>query len=140
MELTGTAEMPALMGYWIIGNPFQPTQESRDHGPCNAETTCTLETLRNFAWHAEANTCILYTVHPQNENREYADLHSLKGETSSRPHQLPIGSQPPESRWSKRAGLHVLHCGCTCSPFVQFDLSTLRSVPRVKAHVVVIQS
>ena len=27
------------------------------------------------------------------------------------PHQLPIGSQPYESRWSKRAGLHVVHCG-----------------------------
>jgi len=34
-----------------------------------------------------------------------------KERLTSRPHQLPIGSHPPESRWSKRAGLHVVHCG-----------------------------
>jgi len=29
-----------------------------------------------------------------------------------KPHQLPIDF-PPESRWSKRAGLRVVHCGCS---------------------------
>jgi hypothetical protein len=77
-----------------------------------------------FSRHRNAHrhfTCIPYPYTPhyiftQDEDKEYADLRSLKGETSSRPHQLPIGSQSPESRWSKRVGLHVLHCDCTWSP------------------------
>jgi len=33
-------------------------------------------------------------------------------QTASAPNRLPT----PESRWSKRAGLHVLHCGPPLSP------------------------
>ena len=55
-------------------------------------------------------TTVLYRT-TQNQDKEYANHQSPEGNLTSRPHQLPIGSQPPESRWSKRAGLHVLHCG-----------------------------
>jgi hypothetical protein len=57
------------------------------------------------------------------------DHHVYKSDSIGRPHQLPIGSQPPESRWSKRAGLRVLHCGPPSSlpPFTRSPDSLLSS-------------
>ena len=65
----------------------------------------------------------------QIEDNEHDNFHSPKRDSTSRPHQLPIDSQPPESRWSKRAGLHVLHCGPPLPSLRSQSLSTPCSPP-----------
>ena len=43
-------------------------------------------------------------------------------------YQLPIGF-PPGSRWSKRAGLHVLHYDTVCGAHVQNPTPRIHSRP-----------
>ena len=98
-------------------------------------------TILSGDWY-HGHRCISYKLHFRIHytyclhgtiTRNIRACHSLKGVACSKPHQLPIGLQPPESRWSKRAGLHVLHCGRppALPPFMR-SVNPLAFAPAVK--------
>jgi len=84
----------------VVGCDPGRSRMDDESGPVGVGSTCIL--------HITSDRLLLDTKHE--------DHHASEKDSTGRPHQLPIDSQPPESRWSKRAGLHVLHCGQPLSP------------------------